>query len=162
QIAVAPGKLALKQSRRVLEQVTRLLDELRSPKPDESPEARHNLSTLQTLSKPVEEVTFSNLPFDQVLDWISQYTGLTIHVQWSRVVVTGVNRDKPVTTLIKQKPMSQILRSILKDVGRDRAKLDFTVQDGVVRIMVASELPRLFSTRVFQLDRSQADTDGRY
>src|SRR5215470_11190101 len=26
----------------------------------------------------------------------------------------------------------------------------------------ASELPRLFSTRVFQLDRSQADTDGRY
>ncbi|MFQ5806591.1 MAG: hypothetical protein ACE5I3_09090 [Phycisphaerae bacterium] len=87
------------------------------------------------------EINFEELPFDQLIDFLTDLNQMNITVDWEDLENSGIDRDKPVSIRLKDVSLRTVLREVLTQVGGD-VPLNFSVGEGLLRIATKAKLDR--------------------
>lgn len=115
-----------------------------------APGAKRLMRTDDILNQRMPEVSFEDAPFDQVLDWIANITGLDIVVRWEQLENQGVERDKAITVRVKNLRLTQVLWMIMNEVGGD-VKLAYRASGTLLVLSTAEDLGKEMITKVYDV-----------
>ncbi len=97
----------------------------------------------RTLDQVLPEVRFEGTPFDQVLGFLQDTTGVNLAVDWEDLdtaLVTSV-REKPVSVRLSNLKFRTVLGEVLTQVGGD-VPVGFSTGEGLLRIATKEKLER--------------------
>jgi len=114
------------------------------------PDSPANRAVRMKLLKPYRKFEFGGVPLEQVIEFMREVTGSSIHVKWAALEAVGVNRDTPVNVRLHEVAAAKALQVILEDVGGVN-RLEYVVEDGVIVISTHDDLSRRMVTRVYDV-----------
>lgn len=102
--------------------------------------ARGSVNTLRLLDQRIPEVSFSDAPFDAVMDWVAETSRLNVVVRWESLENAGVPRDKPITLRVKNVRLSQTLWMIMNEAGGSEIRLAYRASGNVLILSTEENL----------------------
>lgn len=108
-------------------------------------------NTLIQLRKRIPEVSFTELPLDQVIDWVQSYTGMNVVVRWQTLTDAGIDKDKPISINVKNLPLSQVLWMIMQEAGGTDLKLAYRASGNLLILSTEEDLGREMLTKVYEV-----------
>jgi len=108
-------------------------------------------ATLQLLNKPVPEVSFDAVPLQQVLDWLEEFTGATVDVQWEILRDAGVNPDDLISVKVKNMRVRDVLWLILKDAAGPDLRLAYRARGNQITISTEEDLSKAMVIRIYDI-----------
>lgn len=108
-------------------------------------------SVLQILNQHIPDVRFQETPFEQVMDWLAEFTGMNITVRWQTLEDYGVERDAPVSLRARNLTLSQVLWLIMNDVGGTDVKLAYRATSSMMILSTAADLGREMVTKIYDV-----------
>jgi hypothetical protein len=94
------------------------------------------------LQKRIPELRLEGTPLSDVFDFLRDVTGANIFVNWKVLEGVGIDRNTPVTLVVRDVTLDMVLRLILKNVGGDDVPLAYTTEQNVITISVADGPPQ--------------------
>lgn len=91
------------------------------------------------LAETVPDVTFQQMPLDQVVDYMTDLKNVNITVEWEDLARSGIDRDKPISLQLKNVSYGTLLREVLAQTSSNVA-VGFAVRDGLLRIATQERL----------------------
>ena len=91
------------------------------------------------LGKALPEVTFKDVAFDDIVQFLQDVTGALIEVDWKSLADAGVMKNQRVNMRARELKVSQALRLVLDDITGEKP-LDFAAKGKRVIITQASAL----------------------
>ena len=85
------------------------------------------------LDRRLPDIKFEAVGFSDVIDFLRDLTSANIFVNWRALEAAGVDKNAPVTARLRDVPFSKVLRTILDDVSGGTTKLDYTIDEGVIK-----------------------------
>ncbi len=116
----------------------------------EAAESAENRAVRRKLMETQRKLEFTGVPFEQVVEFMRDISGVSIHVKWTALEQAGVNRDTPVNVKLTDVTIEKALRTILDDVG-GITPLDYVIDEGVITISTRDDLSRQTVTRVYDI-----------
>lgn len=110
-----------------------------------------NEGTLTLLNQRIPEVSFEDLPLDQVIEWLQGYTGMNVNVRWQTLIDQGVARDKPITLKVKGLRLSQVLWMIMNEAGGADIKLAYRATGKLLILSTEEDLGKEMLVRVYEV-----------
>lgn len=107
--------------------------------------------TLTLLNQRIPEVSFEDLPLDQVIEWLQGYTGMNVNVRWQTLIDQGVPRDKPITLKVKGLRLSQVLWMIMNEAGGSDVKLAYRASGKLLILSTEEDLGKEMLVRVYEV-----------
>lgn len=117
----------------------------------QSDRGRRALTTLQLMNMRVPEVTFAGVPFEQVMSWLEEYTGVNVNVRWQMLEENGVEKDKPISIKARNLRLSQILYLIMNEAGGTDVKLAYRATGNLILLSTHEDLGKDMITRVYDV-----------
>jgi hypothetical protein len=129
-------------------------------------------STLELLNQRIPEVLFEELPLEQVMEFIADFTQMNVVVRWQILEDAGIERDKAITIKVRNVRLRQVLWLIMNEAGGTDLRLAYRAsgnmlvlsteedlgEEKLVKVYDVSDLlvrpPRF--TNALQLDATQA------
>lgn len=146
-LVVDARKLKVSQTERGHAEIETLLTQLDKPHSTDAAEQKRDEETLKALEQRVPEVMMEPV-FDQVIDWLAEYTQQNFFVDWPRIDDAGVKRDTRATISNRNPRLREVLDSILAEAGGKKLPLAYDIIGGVVWISTTDEIARGFTVRV--------------
>ncbi len=116
------------------------------------PVPRQNLpTTLKMLEQRVPEVSFADVPFEQVVEWISDFTGANVNVRWAALENSGIERDKRVSMKMRNIKLSQVLWLLMSEVGGSDVKLAYRASGNLILISTHEDLGKDMVVRAYDV-----------
>ena len=115
-----------------------------------APNARP-VSTAQRLHARVPEITFTDVPLEQVMEWVTEQFEVNVAIRWQALEEVGVERDKPISLRARNLRLSQILWLIMNEAGGPDVKLAYRLSNGVFLFSTHADLSRDMIVRVYDL-----------
>jgi hypothetical protein len=107
--------------------------------------------TLRILEQKLPEVQFQETPFEQVVEWLRDFTKLNISVRWQKLTDAGIERDKPVTIQVHNLRLSQVLWMIMNELGGSEVKLAYRASGNLLIFSTAEDLDKEVVTKVYDI-----------
>jgi len=114
-------------------------------------EPEKNQATLYELQTKEFGVNFNRNPFEQVVGYLRQVTGLDFYVDWKSLEDLSVRPEDEITLEMPSITGAQALRRVLEQLGDDSNAPDYSVEDGQVVISTRSALNRRVVTVVYDI-----------
>lgn len=108
-------------------------------------------NTLALLNERIPEVSFEDAPFDQVMNWVADYTNTNVVVRWQALELLGVERDKPITIRVRNLRLSQVLWMIMNEAGGTDIKLAYRASGNLLVLSTAEDLGQEMLVRVYDV-----------
>lgn len=108
-------------------------------------------TTLRILDQRIPEVRFDEQPFEQVIEWLADFTHLNVVVRWQTLDDAGVKRDKPISIQVKNLRLSQVLWLIMNDAGGAEMRLAYRASGNLLILSTADDLGREMVTKVYDV-----------
>lgn len=108
-------------------------------------------NTLRLLNQRIPEVSFDGEAFEDVMEWLKEFTGMSVIVRWETLKEAGVGRDKPVTLKVKNLRLSQVLWMIMTEAAGTETKLAYRASGSVLILSTADDLNREIIVRVYDV-----------
>jgi hypothetical protein len=113
---------------------------------------RHQASgTLSILNQRVPELTFEDVPFEQVIEWLAEFTKLNVTVRWQVLADAGVDRDKPVSIQAHNLRLSQVLWLMMSGVAGSEIKLAYRASGNLLVLSTAEDLDKEMVTKIYDV-----------
>lgn len=109
------------------------------------------VSTAALLGQRIPEVSFEEAPFDQVMEWVSDYTRTNVVVRWQNLEDFGIERDKPITIRVRNLRLSQVLWMIMNEAGGTDIKLAYRAAGNLLVMSTAEDLGQEMLVRVYDV-----------
>lgn len=117
-----------------------------------SPTARPRTpTTLAMLNQRVDEVSFQDVPLEQVMDWLGDYTGANVQVRWSVLESNGIDKDKRITMKVKNLRLSQILWLLMNEAGGTDVKLAYRASGNLILLSTHDDLGKDMIVKVYDV-----------
>jgi hypothetical protein len=97
----------------------------------------------------VPEVSFQEAPFDQVIEWLQDYTKLNISVRWTVLETLGLERDKPISINARNLRVSQVLWMVMNEAAGAEVVLAYRASGNLLILSSAEDLGQEMITRVY-------------
>ncbi|MEM9414857.1 MAG: hypothetical protein AAGA29_05190 [Planctomycetota bacterium] len=97
----------------------------------------------------VVSVSFDEIGWGAVLDYLRDATGVNLVVNWTELEVSGIDQDSIISCTLHRVTARQLLETVLDEVGGesfDDEKPGYTLSDGVVYISTLAEIRRRHTT----------------
>jgi general secretion pathway protein D len=94
----------------------------------------------QKLQTNIKSVDFSDVPFEDVLDFIREVTTANIYPEWNALQLAGIDRTKTVNVRLSDVSAEKLLEIVLDDVGAGLTELTYIIDRGVVQISTREAL----------------------
>lgn len=108
-------------------------------------------SPLELLDTRVAEVVFVDAPLEQVMDWLSDHTGVNVTVRWSVLEDSGIERDTPISVKARNLKLSQVLGMIMNQAGRSELKLAYRAERGLITFSLHEDFEREMIVKVYDV-----------
>jgi len=112
----------------------------RPAQPTPDPRALRPGSLEGRLDAVVPEVLLQDQPFEQIMEWLADYTGANVWVRWQALEDAGIERDKPITITARNLRLSQILHMILTEAGGTDTPLGYAVGENLLTVSTRADL----------------------
>lgn len=116
-----------------------------------SSESEEDRALRKKLRDRVPSLEFDNIPFADVVDFLREYSGVNIWVNWRAMEAAGIDRTQPVSVDLTDISLEKGLELILDDVGGGVVEISYNISDGVVTISTREDLNRNTITRVYEI-----------
>jgi general secretion pathway protein D len=114
-------------------------------------ESPKNRQTRELLQKTIARVNFSGIPFEEVLTFLRDVTSANIAPNWTVLGDMGITRDTEVTVeRLMNVTGENLLEVVLETVGGG-IRLDYVIEDGIVKISTKDALAAKTSTQVYDI-----------
>ncbi len=113
-------------------------------------ESEANRRVLEKLNQPIP-VNFENNPFNTVVEYLRNVTGVNIFVNWRALEGAGIEMGAPVNLNLANVPAQRAIRLILDQVGGDLVPLAFTVDEGVVTISTKENIQKSTNIQTYDI-----------
>ncbi|MEE8169064.1 MAG: hypothetical protein V3T70_00820 [Phycisphaerae bacterium] len=130
----------------------------------EEGEDERTLRVRRKLQETVPEVSFSEVTFEEVIEFVRDVTGLNIIANWPALEALAIDPDIEVSLEMKEISVEKLLSQVLDQVGAGEVELGYEIDEGVVTISSREDLSRktrLFTYNVEDLLISVPDFLGR-
>ena len=107
--------------------------------------------TFQILNQRIPELTFQDLPLEQVMQWLGEFTQLNISVRWQILQDAGVDKDKPISIQARNLRLSQVLWLIMNDAGGSEIKLGYRASGNLLVLSTAEDLDKEMVTKIYDV-----------
>jgi hypothetical protein len=108
-------------------------------------------NTIRLLNQRIPEVALDGVPFEQVMDWVKEVTGVNVVVRWQTLVDAGIERDKPITLKVKSLRLSQVLWMIMNEAGGTDIKLAYRASGSVLILSTEADLGKEMVLKVYDV-----------
>jgi hypothetical protein len=115
------------------------------------PFAAAQQSAPAALSTRIPEITLEDVAFETAIDWLTEHTGLNIHVSWERLADYGIARDKPLSLKARNLPLSQVLWLLMNQAAGSDVKLAYRASGSLLVLSTEEDLGRELLTRVYDV-----------
>lgn len=88
------------------------------------------------LDRVLPDVNLAAVPFEDVIWFLRDITGVNYHVNWIALEAAGIDRNTAVTLRLKEVKLRRILELILKDLGHGVPHLNFEAAENVIYISI--------------------------
>lgn len=104
------------------------------------------------LAKRLLKVKFSNVPLEQVVEFLREKSGQDIVVKWRLLLQAGVERKTPVDINVKDVTIEKVLRLVLEAAGEEGGHaLGYELEDNILTISTADELAQKTETVAYDV-----------
>ena len=107
--------------------------------------------TLRLLNQRIPEVSFDNVPFEQVMDWVAELTGANVVVRWQMLEDSGVERDKPITIKMKNLRLSQVLWMVMNEAAGSDLRLAYRASGSMLILSTEEDLAKEVVIKVYDV-----------
>jgi hypothetical protein len=104
----------------------------------------------EKLAQVLPEVQFRDAPLGAFIEYMQEALAVNVHVHWGDLQQQGIDRDKPVSVMLRNATADRALRLVLDDAGGD-AGLGYEVDEGVLIIATRDRLHRRMVTRAYDV-----------
>ena len=108
-------------------------------------------ATLRLLNQRLPEVQFQETPFEQVIDWLRDFTRLNISVRWQKLADNGIERDKPITIKVRDLRLSQVLGLVMDEAAGSDVRLAYRMTGNLLVISTAEDLDREMIVKTYDI-----------
>ncbi len=108
-------------------------------------------NTLRVLNQRIPEIRFVETPFEQVMDWLADYTELNVVVRWQTLEDMGVERDAPITVEARNLRLTQVLWLIMNEAGGSDIRLAYRASGALLILSTAEDLDKEMITKVYDI-----------
>ncbi|MCH7592177.1 MAG: hypothetical protein IH989_05305 [Planctomycetes bacterium] len=108
-------------------------------------------ATLKLLHSRIPEVAFEEAPFEQVMEWVGEFTQANVVVRWEKLEDIGVDRDKPITLKVRNLRLSQVLWMIMNEAGGSDVKLAYRAAGNMLVMSTEEDLSGEMIVRVYDV-----------
>ena len=116
----------------------------------EAAESPANRAVRKKLTAVQRKLEFTGVPFEQVIEFMRDISGVSIHVRWGALEQVGVDKDTPVNIKLTDVPIEKALRVILADVG-GLTPLAYVIDEGIITISTKDDLSQQTVVRVYDI-----------
>lgn len=107
------------------------------------------------LRREIERLTFNEIDFKEVVNFLREYSDANIHVNWRALQAAGIEPTTKVSVDVRRVTVKRALELVLRDVsgaaaGAD-AELTYVVDGGVLTISTKADLARKPIRRVYDV-----------
>jgi hypothetical protein len=116
--------------------------------------ARHarRMSTRQVLNLRVSELALDAVPFEQVMDWLADYSGVNVLVRWEALEDVGIERDQPISIKMRNLRLSQVLWVIMNEAtAGGPARLAYRTTGNMIVLSTHADLNRAMVVKVYDV-----------
>lgn len=124
---------------------------LRMTRPDMPERAFRRLSTGQLLNLRFPQVSLDAAPFEQVIDWLAEQTGVNILVRWNELEAVGVERDRPISVKARNLRLSQLLWLVMNEAGGHGGTLAYRATGNMIVLSTEEDLNRDMVVKVYDV-----------
>lgn len=104
-----------------------------------------------TLERKMPEIVLDAQPFEQVISYLRELTGLNIVVNWTAMEAAAIEKEAEVSLKLADVTFDGGLCLILDAVGAGEIELAYDVLDGVVIVSTKEDLSRRTFVRVYDV-----------
>ena len=105
----------------------------------------------QVISNTNVPIDFTNNTFEQVVNFMTQVTGLSIYVDWKALDLIGVDREDEITLQLDDISVGTALQRILEQLGDEVDRPKYTIQDGILTISSDEAIRKRTLTIVYDI-----------
>ena len=116
----------------------------------EAAESPANRAVRQKLRERQQKLEFTDVPLEQVIEFIRDISGVSIDPRWSALEQAGVTRETPVKVKLSGVTIEKALRTILEGVSTV-TPLGYVIDEGVITISTKDDLARQTIVRVYDI-----------
>jgi len=113
-------------------------------------ESEENRIVRRKLQENRPKLSFDEVRFDSVVDFMRDVTGLNIVANWNALQAAGIDKTTQVTIILTNVTNEKALKEILAAVG-GVVPLAYIVDEGVIRISTKEDLSTNTATRVYDI-----------
>ncbi|MHC4107521.1 MAG: hypothetical protein ACYSTY_05500, partial [Planctomycetota bacterium] len=114
-------------------------------------EAAADRRVAQVLAETTLPVDFSGNPFEAVVGFLKNVTGLNIYVDWKALEFIGVDPEDEVDLHLAEVSVASALDRVLDQLGDELQRPQYTIQDGILTISSEDQLRRRTVTVVYDI-----------
>jgi len=103
------------------------------------------------INQRIPEVTFTDAPFESVMDWVADFTQANVVVRWETLEFNGVDRDKPISMNVRNLRLSQVLWMIMNEAAGPDLKLAYRASGNMIVVSTAEDLGREMIVKVYDV-----------
>ena len=109
------------------------------------------MSALELLDKRVPEVSFEETPFEQVVEWLREHTGVNVTVHWQVMQDAGLERDTPISLKARNIRLSQVLWMIVNQAAGSELDLAYRVSDDLITLSLREDFEQEMIAKVYDV-----------
>ncbi len=100
-----------------------------------------NQKIRQRLDENIRDLVAEQQPFERVIAYLREETGVNMSVNWNALTAAGVDRNIAITVGLRDVPLRKALQYVLSEAGGANPNaLSYTVDDGVITITTKEDL----------------------
>ncbi len=107
--------------------------------------------TLEILNQRLPEVQIVEQPFEQVVEWLSELTRMSIVVRWQTLEDAGIDRDASVSIKARNLRFSQVLWLLMNQVGGSDIQLAYRASGTLLVLSTEEDLGKEMITKVYDV-----------
>lgn len=108
-------------------------------------------TTLLLLNQRLPDVQYTDVPFEQVMEAIKDFTKANVVVRWEKLEDAGVEKDKPITIAVKNLPLSMVLWMIMNEAGGSDVKLAYRASGNLLIVSTEEDLGKEMIVKVYDV-----------
>jgi len=119
--------------------------------PEKGAQRTRKMSTLRILNQRIPDLRFVDTPFDQVMEWLTDFTQMNIVVRWQILEDNGIERDATINIQARNLRLSQVLWLIMNEAGGTDLKLAYRASGSLLVLSTEEDLSQEMITKVYDV-----------
>jgi hypothetical protein len=115
------------------------------------PVAAQSSKRANVFEKRLPEVSLEDSPFESVMEWLGEVTGMNISVRWQALRDAGVERDRPISIRAKNLRVSQVLWIIMNQAGGPDIRLAYRTSGNLLTLSTEQDLNQEMILKVYDV-----------